>query len=77
VGIDPKTVGNPLDEVTILRARVEELKRINTRLIDEAQFVISGGDDPHDRCGECGCAGYGMLRDAITEAKVIIGLPPL
>lgn len=56
--------------------RTKKLEETVRSLISEAEFVISGGDDPHDRCQECGCAGYGMLRDAIADAKKVLEVAP-
>lgn len=42
------------------------------RLIAEAWYVLSGGDDPAERCQGCGCAGYGNLRDLLKETAAVI-----
>ena len=45
-----------------------EAQDLLLRLVDEVDFVTSGGDQPCDTCQECGLAGVGMLRDARTDA---------
>lgn len=44
--------------------------------VAEIDFLTSGGDDPHDRCIECGLPGVGMLRDARSKAAAVLGLVP-
>ncbi len=41
-------------------------------VVSEADFVLSGGDDPHDACPDCGLAGVGMLRDALNPARSLL-----
>ena len=43
------------------------------RLVSEVNFVLKGGDDPFDKCPDCGLAGVGMLRDELRKAKVMLG----
>ena len=48
-----------------------EAQDLLLRLVDEVDFVTSGGDQPCDTCQECGLAGLrasGCLRDARTDA---------
>ncbi len=55
-----------------LHEALEDARRARALLlavVAEADFVLSGGDDPHERCGECGLAGVGMLRDALRPAR--------
>ena len=54
--------------------RAELLEQHLKKVISEAWFVLSGGDNPSDKCTECGCAGYGMLRAALHDAaKALAG----
>jgi len=50
----------------------DRLRRQVAALLSEIDFVISGGDDPHDRCTECGLAGIGMLRDERKNAVELL-----
>lgn len=52
---------------------VASLRTMLAAVVDEADFVISGGDDPADAC-ECGLAGVGMLRDALKPAREYLQL---
>lgn len=67
---------NTVDDLGVIARQLNkaELERDDARrllgaVVTEADFVISGGDNPDDACSECGCAGYGMLRDALTPAR--------
>jgi len=50
----------------------ERLRRQVAALLSEIDFVISGGDNPCERCGECGLAGIGMLRDERKNAVELL-----
>jgi hypothetical protein len=52
-----------------LAASLLKMKEALGRLVEEVEFVIKGGDDIHDACPGCGCAGIGMMRDALHKAK--------
>lgn len=52
------------------REEIEALKKHADSMWDEAWFVLRGGDNPHDVCSGCGCAGYGMLRDALRAYRM-------
>lgn len=56
-------------ELRLSRDREDDWKNHLRSVILEANFVMNGGDDPHDKCSECGCAGYGILRDVIHRAE--------
>jgi hypothetical protein len=53
-------------------AEIAEARKILSRLVEEVDFVLSGGDDPCGRCGECGLAGVGMLRDQMKPARAYV-----
>ncbi len=55
--------------IAVIISQQSQLQKAD-RMWEEAWFVLSGGDNPHDRCGECGNAGYGMLKDALKQYKV-------
>jgi hypothetical protein len=55
-----------------LRAEVSAWREALRSVVAEADFVISGGDNPPERCTECGLAGIGMLRDALRAARELI-----
>lgn len=55
-----------------LNEQVRRLRASLGKLIDEVTFVISGGDNPSDKCSECGCAGIGMMRDARTDSIALL-----
>lgn len=55
-------------EVVALIAENRRMREALRSLVSEVDFVISGGDDPHDACTECGLAGIGMLRDSRKRA---------
>lgn len=57
----PRLVGEAIEQLTQLRSTV-------LSLINEIDFVISGGDNERETCAECGLAGIGMLRDARRKA---------
>jgi hypothetical protein len=65
---------NAKESLTIrdLKAQAAQLLTQVKCLIGECDFVLSGGDDPHDRCTDCGCAGYGMLRDELHRAYALV-----
>lgn len=52
--------------------RIDVLETHLRAVIGEADFVLRGGDDPLDRCGECELAGVGMLRDALAAARGLV-----
>lgn len=56
----------------LLRNEHTKLRKQLAQLVDEVTHVISGGDDPSDKCTECGCAGIGMLRDARTDSLALL-----
>jgi hypothetical protein len=55
-------------DIALLNERNTRLRASLGKLLSEIAFVISGGDNPSDKCTECGLAGIGMLRDARTES---------
>jgi len=55
-------------------AEESPLERAAREVIVEADFMLSGGDAPAERCGECGLAGEGMLRDALRKLRQLV--PP-
>lgn len=47
----------------------ENLRKKTSQLVSETWYVLSGGDSPSEKCSECGCAGYGELRDKLKETE--------
>ena len=56
-----------------LIAEIDKLKEMLRSVVSECWYVLSGGDDSSDKCGECGLAGYGELRNRLHEADKLLG----
>ena len=54
------------------QVRIQELREALLRVISESWYVLSGGDDPSDKCMSCGLAGHGELRSRLKEAEALL-----
>ena len=50
-------------------AALKALQAASREVVSEALFMLRGGDDPAERCGECGLYGVGMFRDALKRLR--------
>lgn len=72
-----RVVESMLRPALVLRAVLSaRLARALRRVIMEADVVLAGGDDPADVCTECGTAGVGRLRDALSDAAELLDPRP-
>jgi hypothetical protein len=77
--VDSHQLEDALDALEAAQKRnaelTEALKKAD-HVVHETWFVLSGGDNPHERCTDCGCAPYGELRGvlkAYEAARAALG----
>lgn len=75
--IDGMGRGELIDEVAALKKRGDDLARSLRAVVGECDDMLAGGSDgPAERCVECKLGPYGYLRDALTDARVVLAKEP-